>query len=263
VWLGTVVRLRIVVSKLSNRMCRLKFSVLCFTAVVCQTVSSYAAPPADIEPESQAVLIFSVQGKGDFSFSAKLTLPQIPTNKGQYSIWILVGELKGSFALPAMLQVGLLWWKPDKYILQPFVGVEKSGGYIQTLVWPPLANGPTREYECRITRTRNILEAYIDSKRIFVAPWSTYFKNDDHLHLRIASEVLSGGDAVSGTVRHVELTTPKGTIEPYLPSIADEDRGVLFVCKDHTYIATGTFDAKKLTEPKWFQPPPCKGAGLH
>ena len=104
------------------------------------------------------------------------------------------------------------------------------------------------------------MTAYMDSKQLFAVPWHNYFRDDDdeHIYLRIASEVLSGGDTVSGTIREIAITTPSGTIKPYLPVIADEDRGPVFVCRDHIYVATGTFDSKKLTEPHWFQPQPCE-----
>jgi hypothetical protein len=210
-----------------------------------------------IEPESQAALLFRTEKKNDFSFSARLTLPRIPTNKGQYSVWILVGELKDSPALPALVQVGLIWWKPDKYVLQPFVGAETSGGKMQTILSPPPTEDTT-EHEFRITRTQNDLDAYMDSKKIFSAPWSTYFKDNMRIYLRIASEVLSGGDMVSGTVHDIELTTPNGTIKPYVPAMADEDRGAVFVCKDHVFVASGIFDSNKIAEPRWFKPSPCE-----
>jgi hypothetical protein len=150
------------------------------------------------EPESQAALLFRVNKKSDFSFRANLTLPRVPNNKGQYSIWILVGELKGSFARPALIQTGLLWWKPNKYVLQPFVGVEQSGRDMQTLLSPPLEDS-TKEHQFRITRSRNEVTAYMDSKRLFAGPWYSYFRDgdDEHIYLRIASEVLAGGDTVS------------------------------------------------------------------
>jgi hypothetical protein len=223
-----------------------------------------AATRPVVEPESQAALLFRVDHKRDFSFSAKLTLPPVAANKGQYSIWILVGELKGSFELPALVQGGLLSWnphnfgKPSNFVLQPFVGAEKSGGIMQTILSPPLAEDSAKEHEFRIRRTGNDLGVYMDSMKIFTAQWSAYFRDDEHIYLRIASEVLVGGDTVSGTVRDIELTDPAGKVKPYLPAIADEDRGAVFVCQDHVFVATGTFDSKKLTEPRWFAPPPCE-----
>jgi hypothetical protein len=224
-----------------------------------QALVARAASATGREPESQAALLFRVNKQSDFSFSANLTLPRIKNNKGQYSIWILVGDLKGSLALPALIQTGLLWWKPNKYVLQPFVGIEPSGGSMQTLLSPPLEDS-MKEHQFRLTRSRNELTAYMDSKQLFSVPWHNYFRDgdDEHIYLRIASEVLSGGDTVSGTVREIAITTPSGTIKPYLPVIADEDRGPVFVCRDHIYVATGTFDSKKLTEPYWFQPPRCE-----
>jgi hypothetical protein len=69
----------------------------------------YPSPPAAPEAEGQAALLFKVDHKHDFSFSAKLALPRVPTNRGQYSVWIMVGELKGSLEIPAIVQSGLLW----------------------------------------------------------------------------------------------------------------------------------------------------------
>jgi hypothetical protein len=129
---------------------------------------------------------------------------------------------------------------------------------MQTLLSPRLAEDPVHEHEFRIERTQTHITAYMDSTKIFTAPWDTYFGNDEHIYLRVASEVLSGGDTVSGTVRNIELKTPNGTKRPYLPTIADEDRGVVFVCKNRKFVATGTFNSKKLTEPRWFRPSPCE-----
>ncbi len=151
-----------------------------------------------------------------------------------------------------------MWWKPNIPVLQPFVGAEKSGGTMQTLLSPPLSDDGTKEHEFRITRTRNDVSVYMDSMRIFTAPWYAYFRDDEHIYLRIASEVLLGGDTVSGTVRDIELTDPAGKVKPYMPAIADEDRGAVFVCQDHVFVATGRFDSKDFTEPSWFSPPPCE-----
>ena len=146
-------------------------------------------------------------------------------------------------------------------MLQPFVGVETSGGKMQTLLSPPLAEDLTKqhEYEFRITRTRNDLDVYMDSKRIFTARWYKYFRDNEHIYLRIASEVLRGGDVSSGNARDIELITPQGRIKPYMPMMADEDRGLVFVCRDHVFVASGAFDSEKHSEPRWFQPPPCEG----
>ena len=234
-----------------------KLLCLCLAVFVCLSITA-STWSAAIEPECQAALLFKVDQKSDFSFSAKLTLPRAPANRGQYGVWIMVGEYKGSLERPAVVQSGLVWWKPEKFVLQPFVEPGKPSDGTQMLLSSPLTEDSTKEHEFRIARTRNDLNVYMDSKRIFAAPWSTYFRDDMHIYLRIVSEVLGGGDAVSGTVRDIALTTPNRKINPYMPTAADEDRGVMFVCKDHTFVATGTFDSKKLAAPRWFQPPPCE-----
>jgi hypothetical protein len=241
-------------------------ALIFFVAFFWQLVAVYAVPPSVPKNGERAAfcsfahagLLFKVDQRSDFSFSAGLALPRLSINRGQYQIWIQVAEYKEPTARPSFVRTGLLWWKPNKFILQPYVETEKPGPTVQTLLSPPLPEDSTQEHEFRLTRTRNDISAYLDSKRIFAAPWYTYFRDDMHIYLRIASEVVLGGDAVSGTVRDIELSTPKGKIEPYTHTIADEDRGVAFVCKDHTFVATGTFDSEKLTAPRWFPPPPCE-----
>jgi hypothetical protein len=230
-----------------------------FTAFFGPPVSASAAPPAVQDRPGQTALLYRVDKKSDFSFSARLTLPQVATNKGQYSIWIMVGELKDSPEKPATVQSGLMWWKPDKFVFQPFVEVELSGGNPQYSLPAPLTNS-TKEHEFRITRTRDNISVSVDSKRIFNAPWSTYFSDDMHIYLRIASEVFADEDTVSGTVRDIGLTTSKGTTKPFTPAIADVDRGLQFVCNDHMFVATGKFDSDKPFSPRWFWPPPCEGS---
>jgi hypothetical protein len=170
----------------------------------------------------------------------------------------MVGEYKSTFEYPAMVQSGLLRWQPDGFKLQPFVALEHSGGKIDTHLLAPLPEN-SEEHYFRISRIRNEIDVEIDGDSIFRGPWDEFFRDVKHFYLRIASEVLVGGDAVSGTVRDIELTTPKGKMKPLAATIADEDRGVAFVCQDHRFVAIGAFDSKELTEPRWFRPPPCEG----
>jgi hypothetical protein len=239
----------------SMRFQNVGWSVLLFLAASGQLTPVLPAVP---QRPGQAALLFSLDQKSDFSFGAKLAMPRVPTNKGQYSIWIYVGEYKDSPERPATVQTGLMWWKPDKFVLQQFVEAESSGGNAQYSLSPPLAEDSTKEHEFRIERTGNNLNVYMDSQLVFATLWSSYFRDDMHIYLRIASEAFVGGDAVSGTVRDIGLTTPKRRIEPYLPTIADEDRGVVFLCKDHMFVASGTFDSNKPFAPRWFRPPLCK-----
>jgi hypothetical protein len=234
------------------------WSVLLFFAAYGQLTPVCGAAPAVPERPGQAALVFSLDQKSHFSFSAKLAMPCVPTNKGQYSIWIYVGEYKDSLERPAGVKTGLMWWKPDKFVLQQFVEVESSGANSQYSLSPPLTGDPSKEHEFRIVREGNNLNVYMDSELVFATLWSSYFRDDMHIYLRIASEAFVGGDEVSGTVRDIGLTTPKERLEPYLPTTADEDRGVVFLCKGHAFVATGTFDSKKPFAPRWFRPPLCK-----
>jgi hypothetical protein len=221
------------------------------------SLSATSAP--EIESEAQAALLFRLDQRSDFSFSARLTLPSVPTNKGQYCIWIMVGEYKKTSERPAMIQSGLLWWKPlFNFVQQAFVGAEHSGGTMQTLLPLPPLKESSNEHEFRIARMRNEITVEMDSHRIFAAPWYSYFNNTQNIYLRIAAETLTGGDAVSGSVREIELTAPEKQISPYAPAFADEDRGVVFTCKDDAFVATGTFDSRRLAYPRWFRAPSCE-----
>ncbi len=197
-------------------------AVASLCAFLGQLVAVYAAASASPEPDCQAALLFKVDQKNDFRFGARLTFPKVPTNKGQYCIWIMVGEYKSTFEYPAMVQSGLFRWQPNGFKLQPFVALEHSGGKINTRLLMPLP-GNSEEHYFRISRRRNEIDVDLNGKSIFRGPWDEFFRDVKHIYLRIASEVLVGGDAVSGTVRDIGLTTSAGENEPI--SAHDSHRG--------------------------------------
>jgi len=210
-------------------------------------------------PENgQAALAFKVDRRNDFIFSARLALPRVLANRGQYGIWIMVAELKGTFEQPAMVQSGLFRWQPNNFALQPFVAVEHSGGRINTQLLTPVPEGSSEGHDVQISRRADAIYVKFDGNQIFHGSWSAFFKDANHLYLKIAAEVSDDGDMVTGTVRNIELVTSGKTIAPDMPARADSDRGVTFVCRDHAFVATGSFDSKQLFDPKWFRAPPCE-----
>jgi hypothetical protein len=110
-----------------------------------------------------------------------------------------------------------------------------------------------------ISRKGDEVQVELDGKRIFAGSWSSFFGNVKCLYLKIASEVFVNRDAVSGTVRDVELITPKCRIAPFIPTCVAEDRGVTFTCKHGAFAATGKFHAKEAKLQNWnWSPPSCE-----
>ena len=218
-----------------------------------QSLSAYAKTQQSPEPEAQAALTFGVDQGRDFRFGAKFTFPKVSTNRRTYCIFMMVSESKDTFELPAMIQTGLSREHPNKFQLQPYVALEHSGGKIKAQLLTPIPDKPENHY-FGIWRRGDEVQVQFDGKKIFGGSWSSYFGKVKKIYLKIASEVFVDGDAVSGTVRDVELITPECRIAPYTPFCASEDRGVTFACKDNVYTATGKFNAKEVKLPDWFTP---------
>jgi len=207
----------------------------------------------------QAALAFRIPWRQDFSLDAKLRLPAVATNKNWYSIWVMIAELKGTAERPAMVQAGLVRWGKYQgkyqYRLEPFVVLEHSGETPQMNFPPPLAAGSAEEHEFAISRSGDQVRASMDGKPIFEGAWHAFFRDNMILYGKIGSEVFAPGDAISGTVRQVELKTAPLRLVPYPVFEAAEDRGLKFLCNDDVFTAVGRFD---LNLPFRWVASPCK-----
>lgn len=86
------------------------------------------------------------------------------------------------------------------------------------------------------------LELRMDGKAFMSAPRAEFFK-DEIIYLKIAAEVYTVGDRISGLVNDVTLVTDGGKEETPSFYAAFEDRGLKFLCEGNgRWEAAGRFD---------------------
>jgi hypothetical protein len=187
-----------------------------------------------------AGLAYSADLAKGFALSATLDLPAKAGNRGWYCVWLMVAESRGTLALPAMLQTGLMRWDKSQFQPQPFFTTEHSGQGLEFAPALGIVEGPHR-FSIRGDSSR--IELMMDDSLLMSAPSAEFFHRNIPIYLKIAAEVWAVGDAVSGTVQGIELESGGVRVRSPISSSAFEDRGVKFSCLGKgRWDAIGRFD---------------------
>jgi hypothetical protein len=193
---------------------------------------------------------FLPEPQKEFSFSARLSLPKVPSNKSWYAVWLEVGRRTKvpiedrAVDIPVMIQTGLLRDPESGFRLWSFVGTQPEGKGVATHFWP-IDLG--EEHQFTISGTAKLLTIVMDGAEIFSCPRSEVFKDSMELFASVDAEVFADGDSASGTARQLWQLTASGKIILSSPFWIIEDRGLRFQCSADALSAGGTFDPKQKT----------------
>ena len=193
---------------------------------------------------------FLPEPQKEFSFSARLSLPEVASNKSWYAVWMEVGRRnKGpddhpAVDVPVMIQAGLIRYQGSGFKVRSFVGTQPEGKEVAAHFMPTDLNG---EHQFTISGTAKRLTILMDGEEIFSCPRGEVFKDTMELFASVDAEVFADGDSASGTARQLWQLTPSGKIILSSPFWIIEDRGLSFQCSADALSAGGTFDPKQDT----------------
>lgn len=228
-------------------------TLLAIASIACraeQASISYVQPLRHEAENGAAAICYKADLQQPFFFSADLSLPRMPNNKGWYAIWLMLAELKGTAQLPSMLQIGLIRWDQSHGNLQPFIATEHSGA---SLKYQPIRIDLSGTHRFAISCNAELVTLTMDKRALMTAKRLEFFKDSNvPIYLKLAAEVYADGDEISGIARNVSLETDHEMTTP-MPWAGIKDRGLKFHCDAYgAWTAGGVFDPSLRRE--FYQP---------
>jgi len=145
----------------------------------------------------------------NFSLSANLVLPKMPSNRGLfYTDWIILGQ-QGDEVLP-FVQVNLLRWKRYDYrpeISYTWMGPNKKLVYQDSTVF---LNDKPHNFEIGAQADRMFVR--VDNIEVCHGSMYRFFGNNPKLSYQLGGELVHYGDRIEGAATNIRFKSDK---DPY------------------------------------------------